>query len=506
MARTSRYSAGCRRVCPWPSRNSLACSSKGYIFQAFGNWIDTDQTLDLVIMPGAAATSSNPGGIGTLAAPRNLVLNWKANQSFSDAIKSTLSTAFPGSTVTVNVNSNIVRPNDEVAFFPTLEQFSQYVRQTSFDIVKTAGYAGVTIVPSAGAFNVFDGSQAQQGAQKQIAFEDLIGQPTWIEAPNISIKTVMRADLSVGDSISLPQTVTTNSQASLSSQVNQQVAFQGGFQIVSARHVGNFRQPSRTRGCRCSKARRFSRQPLNNRRLSSQTIVKKPLLPARSTFSRSARRAASSTSTARRCRHRWSRSSVLASSRSSSRSPPRRVVPYTLPNVTVPLFGPEYVRYPIQPGCKGVVFPADAYLGGVSGLGGGVADLALRGNLSTLVFFPIGNTSWSASDDANALVLYGPDGVIIRDMNKKTVFTLTENGIVITLQAGKFVTINGGLIVNGNLQISGNIELATGGTYAGDIKTTGNVIAGEGTADQVGLTTHIHPAPGGNTGPPTAGS
>ena len=180
--------------------------------------------------------------------------------------------------------------------------------------------------------------------------------------------------------------------------------------------------------------------------------------------------------------------------------------PYTLPNVTVPLFGPEYVRYPIQPGCKGVVFPADAYLGGVSELGGGVADLALRGNLSTLVFFPIGNTSWSASDDANALVLYGPDGVIIRDMNKKTVFTLTENGIVITLQAGKFVTINGGLIVNGNLQISGNIELATGGTYAGDIKTTGNVIAGEGTADQVGLTTHIHPAPGGNTGPPTAGS
>ena len=217
---------------------------QGYIFQAFGNWIDTDQTLELVIMPGAAATSSNPGGIGTLAAPRNLVLNWKANQSFSDAIKSTLSTAFPGSTVTVNVNSNIVRPNDEVAFFPTLEQFSQYVRQTSFDIVKTAGYAGVTIVPSAGAFNVFDGSQAQQGAQKQIAFEDLIGQPTWIEAPNISIKTVMRADLSVGDSISLPQTVTTNSQASLSSQVNQQIAFQGGFQIVSARHVGNFRQPS----------------------------------------------------------------------------------------------------------------------------------------------------------------------------------------------------------------------------------------------------------------------
>ena len=194
-------------------------------------------------MPGASATSSSPGGIGTLAAPRNLVLNWKTGQSFSDAVKSTLSTAFPGSTVTVNVSSSIVRPNDEVGFYPTLEQFAQYARQTSLDIVKTAGYAGVTIVPGANSFNVFDGSQGQN-TQKQIAFEDLIGQPTWIEAPNISIKTVMRADLSVGDSISLPQTITTNSQAALSSQVNQQVAFQGGFQIVSARHVGNFRQPS----------------------------------------------------------------------------------------------------------------------------------------------------------------------------------------------------------------------------------------------------------------------
>ena len=216
---------------------------QGQIWQAFGNWIDTDQTLDLVIMPGASATSSSPGGIGTLAAPRNLVLNWKTGQSFSDAVKSTLSTAFPGSTVTVNVSSSIVRPNDEVGFFPTLEQFAQYARQTSLDIVKTAGYAGVTIVPGANSFNVFDGSQGQN-TQKQIAFEDLIGQPTWIEAPNISIKTVMRADPSVGDSISLPQTITTNSQAALSSQVNQQVAFQGGFQIVSARHVGNFRQPS----------------------------------------------------------------------------------------------------------------------------------------------------------------------------------------------------------------------------------------------------------------------
>lgn len=103
-------------------------------------------------------------------------------------------------------------------------------------------------------------------------------------------------------------------------------------------------------------------------------------------------------------------------------------ISYTLPNVTCPMFGPEYIRYPTQVGDKGAVFPADAYLGGMSGLGGGVADLSLVGNLSALVFFPIANKNWSASDNANALVLYGPDGVILRDTNKQTLVSVDTQG------------------------------------------------------------------------------
>lgn len=183
--------------------------------------------------------------------------------------------------------------------------------------------------------------------------------------------------------------------------------------------------------------------------------------------------------------------------------------PFTIPNVTCPLFGPEWIRYPIAVGTKGVVFPADAYLGGVSGLGDGVAQLGqLPGNLSALVFFPVANKSWQASESPNSLVLYGPDGAIIRDAAKKTTITLTADGVTIDVQAGKAVTINGVLIVKGNLQLGGTIEALAGGgaPYAGDIKTTGNVIAGQGTADQVALQTHIHPAPGGNTGAPTPGT
>lgn len=116
--------------------------------------------------------------------------------------------------------------------------------------------------------------------------------------------------------------------------------------------------------------------------------------------------------------------------------------PYTLPQVTMPIVGAEYIRMPTQIGDKGVVYPADTYIGGVSGLGGGVADLSQRGNLSTLVFFPIGNKNWSASDDPNAVVIYGPDGAIIRDMASRSVLTIdgteisaTSNGSTLTINA-----------------------------------------------------------------------
>ena len=217
---------------------------QGFIFQAFGNWIDvTQQSLDLVIMAGSGSTAANQG-TGTLKAPKNLVLNWKAGTTLASALTTTLQTAFPGMTVTVSINAGIVRPNDEIGFFPTLEQLSQFVRETSIDIIKTANYAGVSIVVAANAISVFDGSAVSGAIPKQINFQDLIGQPTWIEAPNIQFKTVMRGDINVGDQVILPPTQITNSQQSSTSLVNQSVTFQGGFTIVSERHVGAFRQPA----------------------------------------------------------------------------------------------------------------------------------------------------------------------------------------------------------------------------------------------------------------------
>ena len=103
-------------------------------------------------------------------------------------------------------------------------------------------------------------------------------------------------------------------------------------------------------------------------------------------------------------------------------------IPFTLPSVSMPVFGPEYVRYPIQIGDKGMAVSADAYIGGVSGLGGGTADLTRRANLTTLVFMPMGNVAWS-NVDPNAVTVNGPNGVVTRDAQSKSVTTLTPQGI-----------------------------------------------------------------------------
>lgn len=116
----------------------------------------------------------------------------------------------------------------------------------------------------------------------------------------------------------------------------------------------------------------------------------------------------------------------------------------TLPKVAMPLFGPEYIRYPIQKGDKGVAFPADVYLGGMSGLGGGTADTTLRGNLSTLVWFPVANKAWTAppGSDANTLAMYGKAALLLLDSiaNHGSV-KLTASNIVITFGTAT-ITLN----------------------------------------------------------------
>lgn len=127
----------------------------------------------------------------------------------------------------------------------------------------------------------------------------------------------------------------------------------------------------------------------------------------------------------------------------------------TIPQVTCPVIGSEYIRLPIQIGDKGFCTSADTVLGGVSGLGSGLAPLSEPSNLGGLVFVPIGNVNWSPVDP-NAVTIYGKNGVVIRDTTSGAVVILTPTEISL-VQGSASITLTGG-----NVTITGTSVIING--------------------------------------------
>jgi hypothetical protein len=168
---------------------------------------------------------------------------------------------------------------------------------------------------------------------------------------------------------------------------------------------------------------------------------------------------------------------------------------FTLPQVTVPIAMSQYVRLPIQVGDKGICIASDVRLGGVTGqnnFGSEQVTLNSPANLSALVFVPLTSVAWQ-SVNQNQLVLYGPDGVVIRDFNNNVTITVNSSGI----------TINGNITLTGNMTIQGTL------TVDGQINTTGDVIAHSNAiapSSPVSLENHVHGGVQGGTSfttPPT---
>ena len=167
----------------------------------------------------------------------------------------------------------------------------------------------------------------------------------------------------------------------------------------------------------------------------------------------------------------------------------------TLPQVTIPMFGGEYIRYPTQVGDKGFVIPSDVSLRGVTGLGTGTPDLSDPGNLTALVFMPVGNKNWF-SVNSNYLVMYGESGVEITTKNSDCKLTLTSSGITIDLNGGNLNINNGNVIIEGNLTVDGLITGLSGAEITGTMSSNGVNIGN----------THVHSGVQtgvSNSGPPT---
>jgi hypothetical protein len=205
---------------------------QGTVFSAFGNWDGPNQTLDLLV--------SNDGG-ATQGAPVNLSICWLKGQTLATALQQTLTTAYPGYTVTVNINPALVLPATESGTYQTLQQLAKYVKGVSQNIVG-GDYPGVDIILTGTTIAIFDGTVLAPTAT-QINLQDLMGQPTWLSAYTMSLTTVMRADLKVGGTILLPSLAQyqTTTGAGSQAQARSQLAFSGQWTIKYVRHVGNSR-------------------------------------------------------------------------------------------------------------------------------------------------------------------------------------------------------------------------------------------------------------------------
>jgi hypothetical protein len=96
--------------------------------------------------------------------------------------------------------------------------------------------------------SVYDGQGPTPAKVVPLAFQDLIGQPTWISASQVSFKTVLRSDIGLGMQVKFPQGIvapyalTSASAATPNAPVSSKTAFQGNFVVTEIHHFACFRQ------------------------------------------------------------------------------------------------------------------------------------------------------------------------------------------------------------------------------------------------------------------------
>lgn len=231
-----------------PSQNGLIL--RGTIFQSYGNVEGVERVLNLILTPST----------GTIAKPKNISLNWRARQPLSEALQTTLTAAFPEYTVRMAISSDLVMSSDQPGTFGKLEELSAAVlrltRAQQFKGIKTlsgATYGGVDITIKDKVIVVYDKTTDFGGTTyddpKQLLFEDMLGQPTWLDPGTINVRLVLRADLDVGGFIKMPQKLPSNyaiftqtAQLPADTPSRNKSIFQGTFAIRELFHFGRFRQ------------------------------------------------------------------------------------------------------------------------------------------------------------------------------------------------------------------------------------------------------------------------
>lgn len=219
--------------------------AQGNIFQGYGNWQGVNQTLDLIVNPG-------PPGATESIFDRSLSFFWPAGTSLYDAIDAALQATLPEFKRQIFIDPNLVLSHDEAGWYANPSQWASYllgVTQPLGAQLVGANYPGVQIMVTGDTIYVFDEPQNKRGSVTiPLAFQDLIGQPTWISATAVQFNTVLRADIGVGNRILFPTGVLTPYALTAPGlpfpptvPAASRSIFQGEFVVKHLHHFGNFR-------------------------------------------------------------------------------------------------------------------------------------------------------------------------------------------------------------------------------------------------------------------------
>ena len=227
--------------------------AEGNVFQGYGNWEGTEQTLDLIVNPGPPGTTDSIFN-------RHVSFFWPAGSSLHDAIDAALQAALPEFKREIFIDPRLVLSNDEAGYYGSPTQWAGYLLGITQPLgAKLLGfsYPGVQVMVTGDTIYVFDGAQ-QPSILRQLNFEDLIGQPTWLSGTQITFTTVMRADISILNRIRFPKGIVAPyaimspaagaqpSSPNFPLPAKNRSIFQGDFLIQDVHHFGNFRDPDPT--------------------------------------------------------------------------------------------------------------------------------------------------------------------------------------------------------------------------------------------------------------------
>ncbi len=177
-----------------------------------------------------------------------ITMDGRQGDKLSDVILRALQVTYQNSAqkleINVNIHQNLVLYEDWKAIFRSIFEMSQMLKRVTPGMLGQRIYSGVNIAVQKNKINVFDGSDGKQA--KPMLARDLIGQPTWLEPQRISIKTSMRADIEVGDWITLPfDAIGENSILAVGNQMGQysekqRLSFSGTYEVMGMRHIGDY--------------------------------------------------------------------------------------------------------------------------------------------------------------------------------------------------------------------------------------------------------------------------